>query len=517
MTGHEGTRPESVGPAGRTLIRDALIITVDAEDRVFNPGDLVMADGRIAYVGPADPLGAHRQGPFERDIDGRRLVVMPGFINAHTHTYATLFKGAYQQMPLDLWLVAMRAPTRLLSEELLYLSSLISGVEMLKSGTTTALDHFFGNTALPQSGIGAEIRAMREVGLRHAVAYVVMDMHWEETLPLPADTRVRAAAAVAGVNDLETAQKIDGAAAFIDEYHGRHPLTTCLIGPSAAHRCSDDLLRRVRALADATQTGIHLHLGQEKSHALRNYQLFGDSLVARLDRLGVLGPDLSMAHGVWLGDDELDRLARTGATIVHNPASDLKLGSGIARIPEMLERGVQVAVSTDGACSSDNLNMFEATRLAGLLHTSNLVPYSEWPSAARVLRMATRDAARAVRKEGELGSLETGWIADVVTLTRDSVHWAALNDPLVQLVFCEDGRSVDSVFVAGEERVSGGLVKGVDEPALYRAVSEARARLQPEVAAAHAEAAPIEGPIREMWEALRDRPVPDLEMPRRFR
>jgi len=503
-------------PAGRILIRDALLITVDEQDRVIDPGDLLIEDGRIAFVGPADPDGAHRRGPFEREIDGRRLVVMPGFINAHTHTYATLFKGNYQQMPLDLWLVAMRAPTRLLSEELLHLSALISGVEMLKSGTTTALDHFFGNTALPQSGIGAEIAAMRELGVRHAVAYVVMDMHWEETLPLPADTTSRAGAAVAGVNDLETAQKIDGAAAFIEAYHGRHPLTTCLIGPSAAHRCSDDLLRRTRELADATGTGIHLHLGQEKSHALRNYQLFGDSLVARLDRLGVLGPDLSMAHGVWLNDDELDRLARTGATIVHNPASDLKLGSGIARIPEMLARGVQVAVSTDGACSSDNLNMFEATRLAGLLHTSNLVPWDAWPSAARVLRMATRDAARAVRKEGELGALQAGWIADVVTLSRDSVHWAAVNDPLVQLVFCEDGRSVEDVFVGGRQVVAAGRVTTVDEAALYRAVGDARAALQDRVAAAHAEIAPIVGPLREMYESLWSRPVPGVEMPRRF-
>jgi cytosine/adenosine deaminase-related metal-dependent hydrolase len=511
------TEGRPTGPTGRTLIRDALIITVDDQDRVLDPGDLLIEDGRIAYVGPALPDGTHRQGPFERDIDGRRLVVMPGFINAHTHTYATLFKGSYQQVPLDLWLIAMRAPTKLLSEELLELSALISGVEMLKSGTTTALDHFFGNPGLPQSGIGAEVRSMQRLGMRHAVAYVVMDLHWEDTLPLPADTASRAGGAVAGVNALETAQKMDGAAAFIETYHRRHPLTTCLIGPSAAHRCSDDLLRQTRELATATDSGIHMHLGQEKSHALRNYQMFGDSLIARIDRLGVLGPDVSMAHGVWINDDELDRLARSGATIVHNPASDLKLGSGIARIPEMLERGVQVAVSTDGACSSDNLNMFEATRLAGLLHTSNMVDYSDWPSAARVLRMATRDAARAVRHEGQLGALQQGWIADVVTLKRDSVHWAALNDPLVQLVYCEDGTSVDRVFVSGNEVVSDGRVTGIDELDLYRAVGEARAALDPQVRQAHADMEPIEGPIRDMWRTIQRMPVPDMELPTRFR
>jgi cytosine/adenosine deaminase-related metal-dependent hydrolase len=182
----------------------------------------------------------------------------------------------------------------------------------------------------------------------------------------------------------------------------------------------------------------------------------------------------------------------------------------------MLARGVQVAVSTDGACSSDNLNMFEATRLAGLLHTSNLVDYGEWPSAARVLRMATRDAARAVRQEGQLGALQAGWIADVVTLRRDSVHWAALNDPLVQLVYCEDGTSVDRVFVGGNEVVSGGQVTAIDEGELYRAVGEARASLDTAVRQAHADMAPIEAPIRDMWRSLWNLPVPGVELPVRF-
>lgn len=506
-----------IDPAGRTLIRDALIITVDSEDRILDPGDLLVEDGRIVYVGPARPDGAHRQGPFEREIDGRRLVVIPGLVNAHTHTYATLFKGSYEQMPLDLWLVAMRAPTRALSEELLHLSSLVAGVEMLKTGTTTALDHFFGNPELPASGIGAEIRAMREVGLRHAVAFVLMDMSWEDTLPLDENVRVRAHDAVSDVTRRETAQAIDGAAGFIDEYHRSHPLTTCLVGPSAAHRCSDDLLRQARALADETGVGIHLHLAEAKSHAIRNRELFGDSLVARLDRLGVLGPDVSMAHGVWLDDDELDRIGRAGATIVHNPASNLKLGSGIARVPDMWARGVNVAVATDGPCSSDNFNMFEALRLAGLLHTSNQVDYRDWPSARRVLRMATRDAARAVRMEDEIGSLEVGRLADLVTLTRDSVHWAARNDPTVQLVYSENGSSIDRVFVGGAEVVSGGRVTAIDEVALYRAVGEARASLEEAVSTSRAAVAPLEEPIHEMWETLRDRPVPGVEPSAIFR
>ncbi|HEX5451092.1 MAG TPA: amidohydrolase, partial [Candidatus Limnocylindrales bacterium] len=493
------------------LIHDALVVTVDPEDRILEPGDIVIEGSHIAHVGPAEPDAVDRLGPFSRIVDGSRSVVIPGLVNAHTHTYATLFKGSYEQLPLDLWLVAMRAPTRALDERLLELSSTLAAVEMVRTGTTTALDHFFGNPELPAAGIEAEIRAMRRVGLRHAVAAVLMDMSWEDTLPLDPEALAAARSAADDVTRRETAQGLEGAAAFIAAYHGSDALTTCLLGPSAAHRCSDALLRGCRELADRAGVGIHLHLGEAKSHAVRNREVFGETLVGRLDRLGVLGPDVSMAHGVWLSEPEFDLVARAGASIVHNPASNLKLGSGVARIVEMRRRGVNVAVATDGPCSSDNLNMFEAIRLGGLLHTSNQVDPAEWPTARDVFRMATIDAARAVGLAAEIGSIEVGKRADLTLLRRDSVAWAALNDPYVQLVYTENGASVDRVFVNGTEVVSGGRVTGLDEEALFREVGEARRLLQPAVDAARATVAPLTGPIGRMGRALRDVRVDDME------
>ena len=513
--------PRSQPPGGETdqgravLIRDAVVVTLDAERRVLDPGDVVLEGGAITFVGPADPTAAHRARAYARVIDGSRSVVIPGLVNAHTHTYATLFKGSYERMPLDLWLVAMRSPTRALSEELLELSTTVAAVEMLRTGTTTALDHFFGNPALPEAGIGAEIRAMRRIGLRHAVAFVVMDLPWDETLPL--DTSAPGASeAAADVTRRETAQPVEAAEAFIAEYHGRHPLTTCLIGPSAAHRCSDELLGRARELADRTGVGIHLHLAEAKSHAIRNRDRWGESLVGRLDRIGLLGPDVSMAHGVWLADDELDILARTGATIVHNPASNLKLGSGVARVRDMIARGVHVAIATDGPCSSDNFNMFEALRLTGLLHTSNQVDYRDWLTARDIVPLATTAGARAANLM-HVGSIEAGQRADLVMLSRDSVHWAAWNDPFIQLVYCENGSSVDRVFVDGVERVTYGEVNGIDEIALYREVSAARKSLEAAVERGRATVAPLEGPIHAMWRTLAEPEVDGMAPGMAFR
>lgn len=495
----------------RVLIHDATLITVDPDDRVIDPGDLVFETGRITYVGPADPAGEHRRGDFDRVIDGRRRVVLPGLVNAHTHTYATLFKGSYELMPLDLWLVAMRAPTRALSEEQLYLSSMIAAVEMLKTGTTTSLDHYFGNPALPGAGIGSAVRAASDAGLRSAIAFVLMDMSWEETLPLDHNDLQQARAAVHDITSRETAQGMEAAVAFIEMHHQRLPRITCMIGPSAAHRCTDGLLRACRALADERGVGIHMHVAEAKSHGLQSHEVFGESLISRLDRLEVLRDDLSMAHCVWLNDDELDRIAHRGATVVHNPASNMKLGSGLARVPEMLRRGVNVAVATDGPCSSDNFNMFEALRLAGLLHTSNQVDYEAWLPARRLVRMATIDGARAAGLSDQVGSLEIGKTADLVILQRDSVHWASRNDPYVQLVYCENGSSIETVFVDGVARVEDGRVVGVDEERLYREVGEARASLDTAVRASAEAVAPIAGPIHEMWRRLRDRPLDGVE------
>ncbi len=308
----------------------------------------------------------------------------------------------------------------------------------------------------------------------------------------------------------ETEQSLAAAEAFFAAYQGRSPRLTLLVGPSAAHRLSDALLTGCRALADRFGLGLHLHIGEAKSHAVQARRAYGTSLVGRLEALGVLGSDVSLAHGVWLDDAELALVARRGATIVHNPASNLKLGSGVARVRRMRELGVNVAVATDGPCSSDNFNMFEAMRLAALLHTSNQVDYRQWLSAREVLRMATVNAARACGLEHAIGSLEVGKRADVVLLRRDSYALAAANDLPIQLVYCENGASVDTVLVDGEIVVREGRLTRVDEQAVYRAVGAARAALQPGFAADLAAAAALEAPVREMWQRLAGWPLADL-------
>jgi 5-methylthioadenosine/S-adenosylhomocysteine deaminase len=492
----------------RTLITDTTVVTVNPSDEILAPADLLIEDARIAFVGPPDP--ALRAQACDERIDGSERVVIPGLVNAHTHTYNTLLKGGFEQSWLDLWLLLVRAPTAHLTAEQLYLSTLLSGIEMLHTGTTTIVDHYFGNPALDLAGMHHEVRALDEVGLRAAVALIISDLAWEDTLPLNADAVAAMRAEVAEVSARETAKTAEAGEASLKAFHRTRPRLTCLLGPSAPQRCSDELLLACRELAERYDTGLHFHVAEAKSHAIQSVRRFGDTLVGRLDKLGVLGPNVSLAHCVWLTDEEIEAIAARGATVVHNPAANLKLGDGVARVPALLSAGVNVAVGTDGPCGGDHLNMFESMRLAAHLHNSNRVDYRLWPSARQILRMATINAARVCGLEREIGSIEVGKRADLVVLNRNSYHLAPDNDLVKQLVLCENGTSIDLVIVDGRVVVRDGRVLTIDEPDVCRRVRQERAALQPNAEREIARAWTMEGPVRDLYFQLMEESFCDL-------
>jgi 5-methylthioadenosine/S-adenosylhomocysteine deaminase len=490
---------------GRTLIQGATVVTLNAGDEILAPGDVVVDGDRLAYVGP--PEAARRAERYDRVLDGTRRVVLPGLVNAHAHTSETLFGGTWEGLPLDIWRLRMRAPVQQLDGEALELCTLLACAQMLRTGVTTVLDHYFANARLPYAGMEHEVRALERSGIRAAVAYLLADLPWESTLPLNAAELAAAQASADWVTAQETGHTLDAYEEFLAAFGGRGPRLTCLVGPSAVHRLSDGMFEGCAALAERYDVGLHLHVGETKAHAVQCRQRWGTTLVGRLQALGVLGPRVSMAHGVWLDDAELRAVAAAGATIVHNPASNLKLGNGVARVRAMQRLGVRVALGTDGSCSNDNQNLWESMRLAALLQTSNLVDYAEWPTARQVLRMATRHGAHACYLADEVGALEAGKRADVVVLTRDSYHLAADNNLPVQLVYCENGTSVETVLVDGEIVVENGRLTTIDEPALYREVGRLREGLRGRYEDEIARAATLDAPLRAMYLRLVGEPL----------
>ena len=480
----------------KQLIEHALIVTMNERDEVIEDGSLVIDGHRLQYVGPAS--GCPREG-WDRVIDGSRFIAIPGLVNAHNHSPANIFRGLMPTRPLEIWRAYWRAALRACGDEMFYVSALLGAMEMLKTGCTTNVDHFFGNQNSRYTGAGEAIRAMRDLGLRHVVALTVTDRPYEATIPMDAP-KGQTGDEVSRMTQAETKDTqgwLDEIEAFMGELHDPDRLTTCCPGPSAVQRCTDELLQGAAAISDRWGVPLHIHLAETKSQGLMGPKLYGTSLLKHLDDLGVVKPNLSTAHNVWIEPGDVEIIVERGATPVHNPASNLRLGSGMAPIPDFLAAGGRVGLGADGACSNDNQNMFDAMRLAALIHNTRDHDYSRWITARQALSMTTRWGARAFGLD--CGVLEPGRLADIALLKRDTPAFTPLNDVVTQLVFCENGNSVDTVLVNGEVVVDGGRLTKMDESEVLAEVNRLYEPLRPAIRKEMQDAAVMEPSLSEMY------------------
>jgi 5-methylthioadenosine/S-adenosylhomocysteine deaminase len=480
----------------KTLIQNCLLVTMNESNDVIDKGAILIDGNRIAYAGPMEWLPP---GPFDHVRDGGRWIAMPGMINAHCHSPANLVRGLMPGKPLEIWRAYYRASLRDMREEDFYASALLGGLEMLKSGATTVLDHFAGSQGCRFMGAGAAIQAMRDLGLRHVVALTITDKNYEETIPLGAiDASLSGEVKRMSASEAKSTQAwLEECEEFIETFHAPEKLTTACPGPSAVQRCSDELLSKSAEMARKRKLPVHIHLAETKAQAVMGRELYRTSLLKHLDAVGALDAHVSLAHSIWIEDDDVDLFARRGATPVHNPASNLRIGSGLARVKDFLAAGVNVALGTDGAASNDGQNMFDAVRLAALIHNQAGTDYHQWLKPAQVLAMATGSGARAFGLEA--GVLAPGKLADIVLLRRDTPAFTPLNDVMGQLVFCENGSGVDSVIVNGEFVVEAGRLVKCDEREVLRLAEQARSRLDPSIQRELAAARALEPALAEMY------------------
>jgi 5-methylthioadenosine/S-adenosylhomocysteine deaminase len=487
----------------RLLIRNPVIVTMNEDNEVLERGSVVIDGNRLSYVGPPEWTPP---GSFDRTIEADRMIATPGLVNSHCHSPANLVRGMLASRPLEIWRAHYRASLRDMRDEDFYASALLGGVEMLKNGVTCVLDHFFGNQACHFMGAGAAIQAMRDLGLRHVIALTLADKNYEETLPIgETDGNLNKEIRRMSRSEVKDAGGwLEDCEAFIDAFHDPEKLTTCCPGPSAVQRCSDRLLQGAGELADKRNLPMHIHLAETKVQQVMGKRLYGRSLLQHLDSLGILRANLSLAHSIWIEPEDIELFASRGATPVHNPASNLRIGSGLAPIKEFLSAGVHVALGTDGAASNDGQNMFDAVRLVALIHNQAGTDFKKWITPPQALRMATCNGARAFGIE--TGVLAPGKMADVVLLHRDTPAFTPLNDVMSQLVYCENGRSLDTVIVNGEVVVENGKHTRVDEKEVLHLAAQARQRLEPSIQRQMAAAKTMEPALAEMYFRVFSRP-----------
>jgi cytosine/adenosine deaminase-related metal-dependent hydrolase len=263
------------------------------------------------------------------------------------------------------------------------------------------------------------------------------------------------------------------------------------VAPTIPHHCSDEFIVACAAFAREHGLGLHSHVAESKVQAIVGLKRYGKTLTAHLDDLGALGANFTVAHGVWLDHDDMRRLGDQGASVSHNPGSNMRLGNGLADMRAMLDRRVNVGIGTDGANCSDNLNMYEAMRLASFVSKAQTPDCERWVTTGEVARAATEGSARALGFGDRIGRLAPGYKADIVFLDLAHVNWIPLNDAVNQLVHAEDGGAVHSVMIGGRMVVENRRVTTIDLPALAAEAEAARARL-----------AGINAPTREICDRL---------------
>jgi 5-methylthioadenosine/S-adenosylhomocysteine deaminase len=479
-----------------TKICAGTVVTANSGMDVWQPGYLIIRGNRIAEAGP----GPGPDGDFDESIDVPSAILMPGLVNAHSHSPSNLLKGIWSRLPLEIWRQYIRAGWREYSDEAVYVSAQLGIIEMIRTGCTAVMDHFYTGSPLPYMGALNAVAAMADAGMRAGLALTLSDRQYETTVGLDKKNLSAAARAeVERISRLEGAQSLEDFVKFAQLVRDRTHLVLPIVGPSAPHRCTEEQLRRCHDIAIELDTMLHMHVCETKGQFLQGKVLFGTSPVCHLDRIGVLTERLSMAHCVWLTDEDIERAAARGTVVIHNPASNGKLGSGRMRFDDMLRKGVRLGLATDGSGSNDTQNMFEALRIAGIWHNRCDRDYAHWPAPEDILRAATSGSAHALGLGGDAGVIAAGRLADLVMLTTSSYHFVPLNNVVNQLIHCENGISVTDVMIDGRWVLRGRKLLTIDEEHLYARARALRAGMEEAVQAQFRQTAELEPALRQQY------------------
>jgi 5-methylthioadenosine/S-adenosylhomocysteine deaminase len=456
-----------------TLFNNVYVYDATQAKAMFGPTDVLVQGQHICAIGH-EARALFSLQPGGEVIDGRsHHILLPGLINAHFHSPANHLKGSLPSMPLELFMLYESPSDAALtpSPREAYLRTMLAALEMLRSGTTSVQDDAFLMPCPTPEIIDAVMQAYADCGLRATVALDQPDLPEIDKLPYiahGADSTLLAALKAPPAMDR------DGLLGMYDyliqRWHGaENGRLRAATSISAPQRVSVEYFQALDTLSHAHGIPLYAHILETKLQrtlATEQPRFKGRSLVQYTADLGLLSPRLNIIHAVWVDDADLERIAKAGSTIVHNPNSNLRLGSGVAPLRRMLDFGIPVALGSDEAICDDATNMWGVVKTAGLIHNICGLDSTQWPSAKEILRILWQGGAAAMLRSAELGVVREGALADLVLLDLHSPAFTPFNDLRGQLVYCESGNSVKLTMVDGCIVFRNGRVCNVDEQAL---------------------------------------------------
>jgi cytosine/adenosine deaminase-related metal-dependent hydrolase len=458
------------------LIRGACVYDHDGDIDDPPQRDILIEGTQIASVTAPDQDVQQKEDIARRAtasqeaelIDARGKLVIPGFVNAHYHSYDVLAKGLLEDMPFDVWaLHSQPAYFGRRSKAELRARTLLGALECLRNGITTLQDM---NSLVPQDEETLDIilAAYAEIGIRVVFSIAVRDVAALDIAPfLPADVSESAMALIRGAPK-DAREEIDFIERQIRRLAPLPPRLSWGLSPSGPQRSSRALLEGISDLARRYRLPVFTHVYETKAQTAKARAIYGEhggSMIRHMADIGLLTPRTTIAHGVWLTQEEIALLAEHGSGIAHNPISNLKLKSGIAPMHAAMQAGVNVALGCDNCSCGDCQSMFQAMKMFCLL-AAVTDPNPTGVRAADAIRAATLGGAHAMDRDGELGAIRRGMKADLVVIDLDDVAYQPLNSVARQLVFSETGRGVETTIVDGRVVMREGRISTIDEAAL---------------------------------------------------
>ena len=404
---------------------------MDPDLTVYQPGFVAISADTIVAVGPQPEAG---QFEAKRTIDARDRLILPGLINGHQHAPMVLYRGLADDLKLMDWLEQYIFPAEAatVDADFVYWGTRLAVAEMLLSGTTTYADMYYFEDEVA--------RATSELGMRGVLGQTIIG------LPAP--------------DHLQPEDALEYCAAFVERWKN-HPLIVPAVAPHAPFSCSREVLQSAHALAEQHDVPLLIHLAESREEVEQMLVRTGRRPTEFLEQIGFLTDRLVANHVVWANPGEIELLKRRGVGVIHNPESNMKLASGVAPVPQMLEAGIDLGLGTDGAASNNNLDLFEAIGLMAKLHKL----FGDDPtlvSAREALTAATIGGARALGLDTLVGSLEVGKKADLIVLNLEAPSARPMYDPYSLVVYSLSGSSVETVLVNGRILVANRQLLGFD-------------------------------------------------------
>ncbi|MGJ5632527.1 amidohydrolase [Nostoc sp. CALU 1950] len=410
--------------------------------------DVQVVDGAIAAISPNLQL-------IGTAIDGKNKLLLPGFFNAHTHSSEMWQRGIMSMFPLELWLAELYDFAPLDPEEV-YLSALGTAVETLLSGGTSVVDHLVLIPGLELETIAIATRAYREVGIRAFIAPLIQDESLTAGIPSGESTQTHEPYFRSTAATLEIIEEA------VRQFHRPDEGVNILVAPTGIQLCTDALFQGCTELSDRYNLCRHSHLLETRAQEKLAQEKYGCTAVEHLKRIGFLSDRTSLAHCVWLNDADIAILAETQSTVVHNPLSNLRLGSGIAPILKYRQAGVNVTFGCDGASSNDSQDLLEAIKIGSILHNITDSDYQHWITPRQAVEMASFGGAKGLNVADKLGSLTVGKKADLVLYDLTNLSLLPRTDPIGLLVLGRPSNVVDSAWVNGKQIVADGQITTIN-------------------------------------------------------